>query len=343
MEGVGIMSEEIKRKETELTGIVGLEKINLLSKYADKNRWDEYREKYNKASDLNIITKYPLQIDFELNSTCNLKCPMCPLSIETNSEKSSNLFPFELYRTIILDGVKKGLSAIKLNYLNEPLLRSDLEDFIKYAKSCGILDIYLSTNGLLLSEKRIYSLIESGLSRIQISIDAYSEEIYDQIRPGGNYTKVVDNVLNFVEIKKELDLELPLVRVNFVKTELNEHQLDDFVLFWKDKVDMLGIQEMVKPPKSSKELHSKKTEEKKNFQCSFPYKQLVITAEGNVLPCCTFYGEEMPLGNIFKNNDLLSFWNSDQMKSLRELHKNHNYRSNPICKKCIEGAVLIDE
>lgn len=343
MEGMEIMGNDIERKETELTGIVGLEKIEILSNYVDKIKWNTYREKYQNASKLNIVTDYPLQIDFELNSTCNLKCPMCPLSVEINSEKNKNLFPFELYKKIIVDGVKQGLSAIKLNYLNEPLLRSDLEEFISYAKENGILDIYLSTNGLLLSEKRIHSLIESGLSRIQISIDAYSEDIYDQIRPGGDYKKVVANVLNFIKIKKSLNLELPIVRVNFVKTELNEHQLDDFILFWRDKVDMLGIQEMIKPPKSSKELHSKKTEEKQNFQCSFPYKQLVITAEGNVLPCCTFYGEEMPLGNIFENEEILTFWNSRKMKELRTLHKNHNYRANPICKKCIEGSLLTDE
>jgi len=337
------MENLVERKETELTGILGIEKMDLISKYVDKSKWELYRETYNKASSLDVITNFPLQIDFELNSTCNLKCPMCPLSVEVNSEKTSDLFPIELFKDIVSDGVKKGLSAIKLNYLNEPLLRKDLEDFIKFAKDEGILDIYLSTNGLLLTKQRIHSLIEAGLTRIQISIDAYSEGIYDEVRPGGNYNKVVENVLNFTKIKNELNIELPLVRVNFVKTELNENQLDDFIAFWRNKVDMIGVQEMVKPPKSSQELYSKKTEKKSDFQCSFPYKQLVITAEGNVLPCCTFYGEELPLGNIYKDNNLLKFWNSDKIKDLRDLHKSCSYQNNEVCKKCIDGAMLSDE
>ena len=108
---------------------------------------------------------------------------------------------------------------------------------------------------------------------------------------------------------------------------------------------MIGSQEMVKPPKSSQDLSSKTTEQKPAFQCSFPYKQLVITAEGNVLPCCTFYGEEMVLGNIltaYQNNQaisLQSFWESSKMQHLREIHKNKQYASNPICKKCIDGAI----
>ena len=37
---------------------------------------------------------------------------------------------------------------------------------------------------------------------------------------------------------------LPLIRVNFVKTELNHKELNDFINLWKDKVDMIGIQNL---------------------------------------------------------------------------------------------------
>lgn len=73
-------------------------------------------------------------MDFELNATCNLRCPMRPLSVESNNNKKQYQIPFELFCEIIDEVVSKGLSSIRLNYLNEPLLREDLEDFIKYAK-----------------------------------------------------------------------------------------------------------------------------------------------------------------------------------------------------------------
>ena len=344
MEGMA-MNNTLNRNKSELTGILGIEKINLLEQIKDKTLWQEYRKRYKAASELELETNFPIQIDFELNATCNLRCPMCPLSVESNSEKKDHIFPFEIFCAIIDEGVQNGLCAIKLNYLNEPLLRKDLEDFIRYAKKQGVLDIYFSTNGLLLNKERIYSLIDAGLDRIQISIDAYSKDVYDKIRPGSNYDKVTQNVLNLMTIKQELKSLTPLVRVNFVKTEINEHQLESFVAFWRDKVDMIGVQEMVKPPKSSKDLISKRTEQKEHFRCSFPYKQLVITAEGNVLPCCTFYGEQMPLGNIFHNGDsaisVLPFWKSKAMLQLKAIHKNASYKNNSICKKCIEGALYV--
>lgn len=339
------MSEKLQRNDTELTGIIGIDKIEKMETIKDAVKWKQYRSDYSKASKLEKITTYPLQLDFELNATCNLKCPMCPLSTENNSEKRNNIFPFELFCKIIDDGVSKGLKAIKLNYLNEPLLRSDLEKFIFYAKNAGILDIYFSTNAMLLNEERIYSLIESGLDRIQISIDAFSENVYNKMRPGGVFNKVVNNVLKFVEIKNKLNSITPLIRVNFVRTELNECELLEFINFWKDKVDMIGVQEMIKPPKTTKEFGSKTTSKKPFFSCSFPYKQLVINAQGEVLPCCTFYGEEMSLGNIFemyrntKNYDLTLFWLSDQMQKLRKIHKDGKFFKNEICKKCIQGSV----
>ncbi len=340
------MAMKVKRNQTELTGILGIEKLNLLADIKPIEQWRAYRDTYAKAQNLSIITPYPTQIDFELNATCNLKCPMCPLSVESNNQKAHLLLPFSLFCAIIDEGIAlNALKAIKLNYLNEPLLRKDLESFISYAKNAGVLDIYFSSNGLLLHKERSISLIKAGLDRIQISIDAYSEDVYNTIRPGSNYHKVIQNVLQLLEARKELKSLTPLVRVNFVRTELNEHQLDSFVAFWEDKVDMIGVQEMIKPPKSSKDLNSKTTQEKPDFQCSFPYKQLVITAEGNVLPCCTFYGEQMPLGNIlesYKNGtytSLQTFWQSKAMQELRAIHKAHSYASNPICKKCIEGAI----
>jgi MoaA/NifB/PqqE/SkfB family radical SAM enzyme len=89
--------------------------------------------------------------------------------------------------------------------VNEPLIRKDLIKFIEYAKDAGIVDIYLSTNGVLLTEQFSINLINSGLTRIQISIDATSADIYDQMRPGGDFKKVVDNISTLLEVRKKLN------------------------------------------------------------------------------------------------------------------------------------------
>jgi len=77
-------------------------------------------------------------------------------------------------------------------------------------------------------------------------------------------------------------------------------------------------------------------EESKDYKCSFPFKQLVVNHKGNILPCCTMYGDKLRLGNV-KDMTLKEAWDSPKAKELRKLHKDGNYRENPICNRCING------
>ena len=115
---------------TELAGIVGKNEMNKLSEIKEKNSWQEYRDKYQKASNLQF-SDYPIQLDFELNASCNLRCPMYPISAESPKGKGkSTWFDFEFYKKLIDYSFKNGTRAIKLNYINEPLIRNDLIKFI---------------------------------------------------------------------------------------------------------------------------------------------------------------------------------------------------------------------
>ena len=127
---------------------------NIIKKYVDSEAYDDYRELWQKSYELGPVPDFPIQLDFELNASCNLKCPMCPISAESPKGKGkSTWFDFEFYKKLIDYSVENGTRAIKLNYINEPLIRNDFIKFIDYAKSKGILDIYFSTNGILLKKK----------------------------------------------------------------------------------------------------------------------------------------------------------------------------------------------
>ena len=50
----------------------------------DKNRgsnwpigYKKYRKQWSDLPKFNIVSEYPLLVDLELSSICNLKCPMC--------------------------------------------------------------------------------------------------------------------------------------------------------------------------------------------------------------------------------------------------------------------------
>src|SRR5690349_3609198 len=44
-------------------------------------KFKEYRQQWERVSNFELETDFPLQLDFELNYSCNLRCPMCTWSI----------------------------------------------------------------------------------------------------------------------------------------------------------------------------------------------------------------------------------------------------------------------
>jgi len=323
-------------RASELTGIIGRSEMDSLNKeHGDK--WTRYREKYDQASNLEM-SDFPIQIDFELNASCNLRCPMCPISAESPKGKGvKTWFDFNFFKRIVAYAAKRGTRAIKLNYINEPFIRKDIFNFINYAAEQGILDIYLSTNGVLMDERMRENILSSKLTRIQVSIDAVSENIYDKVRPGGDFIKVIENTKKLISERDRMKKKTPLVRVNFVRTEINEHELNQFIADWEDKADMVGIQEFISPPNSSEKITSKTSVNKfeNDFKCSFPFKQLVITNEKKVLPCCTFWGEKLELGEINEPEDLDFFWNSERINFIRDIHKKGHFYKIEQCKSCV--------
>ena len=128
------MENKIILNSTELTGIMGKQEMEKLSIEVGKEKWMKYRKEYDEASNLKLLD-YPIQLDFELNSSCNMKCPMCPISAESPKGKGKKTwFDFEFFKEVLEYSVKKGTKAIKLNYINEPLIRNDLIKFIDFAK-----------------------------------------------------------------------------------------------------------------------------------------------------------------------------------------------------------------
>jgi len=299
----------------------------------DSHAWELFRRDYEKAGQFEELDSPP-QLDIELNGGCNMKCPFC-LHGYGDKRPDTHLLT-ERYQALIDEAVALGVRGLKLNYINEPMLRTDLERCIAYAKAAGILNVYMVTNGTLLNAKRRASMLDSGITKVFISVDAATSGTYSKQRLSGKFDLVVKNILDFVEERDRQGLKYPLVRVSFLRNALNIHEEEAFREFWQDKVDMLAFQKMNDLPDldSGLTLNGRVTEEPRG--CTFPFKQLVVDHEGDILPCCKMGGKKLLLGNI-DTMTLKAAWNSDKMKDLQLMHKENRWRDNPVCKRCIGG------
>ena len=61
---------------------------------------------------------------------------------------------------------------------------------IKYAKSKGVIDIMLHTNGTVMDEDLAKKIVNSGLDRIIFSLDSITKEIYEKIRVNAKFEDI---------------------------------------------------------------------------------------------------------------------------------------------------------
>jgi cyclic pyranopterin phosphate synthase len=136
----------------------------------------------------------------------------------------------------------------------EPLVRADLHKLVQQLAAIqGIRDIALTTNGILL-EEQAQSLKDAGLSRINISLDALSEETFRRIARRDGLDRVIAGIhaakrvgferirLNAVAIKGITEPEIvPLARfarenememrfIEFMPLDAEQHWQHDQVL-----------------------------------------------------------------------------------------------------------------
>lgn len=315
------------------------EEINIKLGRIIGEKFIRYRKKWDAVNRFELVTEFPLFLQLDMNQNCNLRCCHC---IKKSPELMAKIYGKETlswndYKNIIDEGQEYECPSMSPCGINEPLLMKDLEKYLKYARDHGFIDIMINTNGTLLTKERTKKLLDAGLTRIRFSIDAATQETYSRIRGRGNYHKVIKNIEQFLDLKNSGGYSLPVTGVNFCKININEHEANEFIKYWEEKVDMVTTQ-IFAPPVSSEEFSKYYPSDQigtgdklKNFKCPQPFQRLVIR-NYDITPCCAL-DSRLKIGNL-KTDSIYKIWNSETMNQLRELHKNGEYLKNDICKEC---------
>jgi cyclic pyranopterin phosphate synthase len=124
---------------------------------------------------------------------CNIRCFYC-MPIENVRFKPRNeILTFEEIESFTRVMARLGINKIRLTG-GEPLVRADLYRLVeKLASIPGIRDIAMTTNGILLAEQAA-ALKAAGLSRLNISLDALSEEAFQRISRREGLQRVLDGI-----------------------------------------------------------------------------------------------------------------------------------------------------
>lgn len=295
-----------------------------------------YRKKWEKASN-GFLFKFPLCIEIESSYYCNLRCPMCARQ-KMGTFNEMGFISRELYSKI-LDEVKKyKMPAIMLDHEAEPLTNPQITDMVREAKDAGIIDIWMHTNANLLTEDISEKLIRNGLTKINFSIDAVTEDTYNKVRPGGNFNRVIKNIMAFIRLKEKLGRGYIRTRVSFIVHDTNEHERESFFEFWKDKVNVITFQTLIDFARFNN--NNTVQNSNNNFVCKKLWQLLIIRYNGDIVPCgmplINYNPDDYLLGNL-NNNTIKESWNSSKLNEFRNLHDQNKYHMLPFCNACMSA------
>ncbi|MEF7559048.1 GTP 3',8-cyclase MoaA [Bacillus thuringiensis] len=178
--------------------------------------------------------KRPLQdLRISVIDRCNFRCTYCmPAEVfgpDYAFLQEECLLTFDEIERLARLFISMGVNKIRLTG-GEPLLRKDLPKLIaRLAKLEGLKDIGLTTNGIHLA-KQAKALKEAGLKRVNISLDAIEDHVFQKINGRNVSTKPV---LKGIEAAKEVGLE---VKVNMVvKKGMNDSQILPMAQYFKEQ------------------------------------------------------------------------------------------------------------
>jgi radical SAM protein with 4Fe4S-binding SPASM domain len=290
--------------------------------------YEEYRKDWEKCGRTQIGLGYPLQLNIELTSHCNLRCSMCYRNYGIDVRHGQ--IDFEDIKCLANQFSQMNTPSLWLSG-GEPLIHPQIEQILKILGETNPVDFWMVSNGLLLSEHLSEIIIDCSITWLSISIDASNEDTYKRIR-GGDYNLLVKNVERFLEIRKAKGSCLPFLRVSFIKMDDNEGEEQAFTERWKDKADIIDFQTLADyhDLDNFTEMDVREAE----YRCTAPFRLVSVIPNGDIIPCCNgFYGEKSAF-NIH-NFSLDEYWSSEFHVQFSKSIKNKNYCNE--CIKCIKS------
>ena len=289
----------------------------------------------------------PEFLSVEPANWCMLRCPECKVGQEYQG-KTRQLLSTELMQKI-LDECGQYLHTIQFFFQGEPLLNKQLPSLIRMAKQYHIYTV-VSTNALLLTKEYAEQLMESGLDRIIVSIDGFSEQSYSQYRVGGSLGKALEGLRLLAEAKRHLKAHC-IIEWQCLRLKSNQEEWETI----RRNYRRLGADRLTfktaqfndfangNPLMPDNERFSRyKQTADGTFVRKKPYKNrcfrlwsgAVITTSGDLLPCCFDKSAQHSFGNL-ADGSIRALWHSAAAEQFRKRIL-QNRSSVPICLNCSE-------
>lgn len=306
------------------------ERLRLFEEYLGKG-WERQYKKYRRNWETypreRFVSEYPLLVDIELSTICNLRCPMCYTRTDHFKNKvPARFMDFELF-TKIIDEIGEKVPAVRLSLRGEPTLHKQFVECIQYAKLKGIKEISFLTNGSTLSQDYFEKILKAGADWITISLDGMGET-YESVRRPLKFNDMLESVKNLKKIKDQHHTNKPVIKAQSVWPAIRNDP-EAFYNTFAPYVDLVAYNPLI--DYLSRDIDIVYED---NFSCPQFYQRLLVGVNGHAMMCSNDEFGEMVVGDANKET-IYEIWHGGKLQHIRNIHKQKSgfLRIN-ICKRC---------
>lgn len=302
----------------------------LNSRIKEIEEWSRYK----------VVCDIPQNMLMELTNCCNNSCLFCANS---KSTKKKGFINPEVAKKILKEAYELGTREVGFyGGTGEPLLDSNLEQYISYAKELGYEYTYITTNGALLDKERADAIILAGIDSIKLSINAVNSEKYRMIHGKDEFELVMDNLKYLHSARKNMDKHFALY-VSYVATKYTDVEQEELEKVFGSYVDEIGYCKcnnaagcMSEEIRQFLSVGNHLSFHPEGGICPLIFKTFYITYEGYLTMCCADFQNYLVVADL-KKEKLVDAWNNQYAQRLRERHIAHEIKGTR-CFNCMNAC-----
>lgn len=181
----------------------------------------------------------PYLIMITVFNGCDMKCLFCTAHspiLKKKNKQASLMMDFKLFKKIIDEASKFGVSLVEICGNGEPLMHKNIGGMISYIKKSGIA-CQVTTNGLRLNKNLVKQILNMAPgSRLSVSLNAGTEQVYKLVHSPPCKTafkKIKFNILMFHKQRAETKSKVGL-RLTYIIFKDNYHDIINGVKLAKE-------------------------------------------------------------------------------------------------------------
>lgn len=255
-----------------------------------------------------------ISANLELTNLCNLKCSFCPTGNGLLARPRGFMEPAVFRAALAGAG---PLEFVLLFQWGESLLHPEFGDLAREAGTAGARTL-VTTNGTLLDDRRVGTLLDAGLDRVTVSVDG-DEATHEAIR--GVPLSQTESGLERLLSARDARGSHTAVDVSMVVAPETESASEHFRHTFEGRADRVQQIPLL-------------TRGERRTRCREPWRGgLVVLQDGTVTVCCVDHDGALAVGHVASDR-LKDLWNGEGMQELRRRHVAGDLPA--VCAGCSE-------